>query len=215
MRPVYTFIFILLLLAVASITVAVNIDTRMHRYDGDRWETAVEYLNECSAAAHVQSIRYESYAERADTDKARGTARLFRALAHSERVHERICAHASRMFNGEYTPPTVMVKVNTPTRANIEKSLAYERRRLDVSAGLAAKRAIDAGNRYIARLMIWIDGSNRRHIEFLEKLSDSNSDDDIKYGVCPNCGNMYEDRNCDIYCPFCQTHSSEFAVFGD
>lgn len=214
MKPVYATVFILILLVATSATVAVTIDERLRRRDDGRWKRGIEYLNECSAAAHVQSVRYDSYADKAREDGRPATARLFSALAQSERVHERICAHASRLFNGEYEPPIVMVRVKTPTSANIEKSLSYERRRLDASAGMAARHAIEAGNRYVARLMIWLDGSNRRHVELLERARDGIIAGE-GYEVCPNCGNMYERRNRDAYCPFCLTNSSEFTVFGN
>ena len=104
------------------------------------------------------------------------------------------------------------------TKDNLRRSLDDERSRLETECGAAVGRAIDARNYYTARILIWIDGTNRRHIELLERcLANTENDekcDGCEYTVCPVCGNIYEAENCDTYCPLCRTHRSEFESFG-
>ena len=137
---------------------------------------------------------------------------LFLALAHSERIHEQMCAYAAELFGGEYITPQKTVATTASTNENLSRSIASARTRHISSRGSAATRAIESDNRYAARILLWIDGSNRRHIELLEHANSSHLAN-IGYLVCPKCGNTYHSESYDIYCPFCQTHHSDFKRF--
>lgn len=156
-------------------------------------------LESFRTGAHLLRSCYEHCAERADAEGLARQACLFRALAHSERVHEEACTRAARLFNlhtaehaaehaAEYTAElsaelTAAHAVKTyaapyafspaeadklPTDENMRRSIAHEHRRLGKPRGAAVERAIAAGNYYVARIFIWIEGTDRRHIELLE-----------------------------------------------
>lgn len=179
------------------------------------WKSTIEDLCDNSTSAHIQSLRYTSYATQAAREDDTLNEQLFRALAYSELIHERMCAKAAELFGGEYTSPHSEADISTTTEENLKRSISSARIRHNLTQGEAASRAIESGNRYVARILIWIDGSNRRHIELLERAdnADSESSKDAGYLVCPKCGNIYHTASYDIYCPFCQTHYSDFKRF--
>lgn len=180
------------------------------------WESTIEDLYDNSAAAHIQGQRYNSYADQAAREANTSSERLFRALAHSELIHEQMCAKAAQLFGGEYTAPANSIDNSTTTDENIKRSISSARTRHNLTQGSAATRAIENGNRYVARILIWIDGSNRRHIELLEQADRKGSEFtnySTGYLVCPKCGNTYHTASYDTYCPFCQTHYSDFKKF--
>lgn len=157
-------------------------------------------LESFRTGAHLLRSCYEHCAERADAEGLARQACLFRALAHSERVHEEACTRAARLFNlhtaehtaehaAEYTAELSAAHTaaahavkthaapyafspaeadNLPTDENMRRSIAHEHRRLGKPRGAAVERAIAAGNYYVARIFIWIEGTDRRHIELLE-----------------------------------------------
>ena len=210
----------------ASITVVIILcaATACLQYDGKhgnqhRSTATVEDLTEYSAAARTLQSRYEGYAERASQDGNRLAAGLFRALAHSSRIHENSCVKALEILGGRYKPSAVAAFAVRSTQDNLQRSIADAYRRLDTLRGAAVTRAIASGNNYAARIFIRIDGCTRRNIEMLERCLREDDNDSLRrngreYEVCPTCGNPYEADNCDVYCPFCHTHRSQFARFG-
>ena len=201
----------------AGVALLVTLRTRTKiagRSIEEEWKTTIEDLNDNSSTAHIQSLRYDSYAVQAAAEDDTSRRKLFLALAHSERIHEQMCIRAAQLFGGEYVAPYGGADISTTTDENLKRSIASAHTRHNLSQGSAATRAIESGNRYVARIMIWIDGSNRRHIELLEQADNTPSDlNDTGYLVCPKCGNTYHTSSYDIYCPFCQTHHSDFKRF--
>lgn len=180
-----------------------------------QWKATIDDLCDNSSTAYIQSLRYDSYARQAAIENDPSRKNLFLALAYSERVHEQMCARAAQLFGGDYTPPYGGAEISTSTIENLSRSLASAYTRHNLTQGSAATRAIKSGNRYVARILIWIDGSNRRHIELLEH-SQNQTDPTTQnrgYLVCPKCGNIYHSSSYDIYCPFCQTHHTDFKRF--
>lgn len=181
-------------------------------------ELIIEDLSLYSTSACRLHHRYECYADRASADGNHTAAGLFSALARSERIHANACARAASLLKGECRQATDDNFEITDTRGNLHRSLDDERSRFALWQGSAVGRAIDAGNYYTARILIWIDGTNRRHIELLEhciQLAERNENcGGCEYNVCPVCGNVYEAGSCDAYCPLCRTHHSEFESFG-
>ena len=176
-------------------------------------------LNSYSSAARLQRLRYERYADRASADGNRTAAGLFSALARSERIHEQACVRAVSLLRGECRPMSSADVEVTDTRSNLRRSLDEERARFESGRGSAVERAIGARNYYTARILIWIDGTNRRHIELLERCmeaADGRTADGegCEYQVCPVCGNIYHAASCDAYCPLCRTCRTEFESFG-
>lgn len=177
-----------------------------------QWKATLDDLDTHSSAAHIQSLRYDSYARQAATENDHTRQKLFLALAHSERIHEQMCKHATELFGGNYSAPYAGADLSTTTAENLRRSIDSARSQHSSSQGSAATRAIESGNRYVARILIWIDGCNRRHIELLEHAYDSLTAS-TGYLVCPKCGNTYHTESYDRYCPFCQTHHSDFKRF--
>lgn len=188
------------------------------KIDGQNNAAVIEDLNNYTSSSRLQRYRYERYADRASADGNRTAAGLFSALARSERIHENICTRAVSLLKGESRTAAASAFEISDTKGNLRRSLDDERSRLGSTRGEAVSRAIDARNYYTARILIWIDGTNRRHIELLERcLASADSDEECEgceYTVCPVCGNIYEADNCDAYCPLCRTHRSEFESFG-
>lgn len=180
-----------------------------------QWETTLQDLNSTSSAALLQSLHYDNYARQAAAEDDPSRKKLFLALAHSQRIHSQMCARAIKLFGGnDSTPPTPTLTTSYTTQ-NLAHSITSAHARHNASQGNAATRAIESGNRYVARIFIWIDGCNRRHIELLEHSNqqDDNAPNDIGYLVCPKCGNTYHTASFDVYCPFCRTHYSDFKRF--
>lgn len=207
--------------ALTAITLAVMTTACLRGFapknDEEANRIVIDDLNEYTRLSHLQRCRYERYADRASTEGNRTAAGLFSALARSEHIHENACTRAVGLLKGECRPQNLAAFQIADTKENLRRSLDDERSRLGSDRGAAASRAIDAHNYYTARIIIWIDGTNRRHIELLERclLAEDNGEcDGCEYTVCPVCGNIYEAENCDTYCPLCRTHRSEFESFG-
>ena len=174
-------------------------------------------LGDYSSSSHLRRFAYERYADRASLEGDRAAAGLFSALARSEQVHETSCRRAAELFDVKCDRTSAIpVPVGT-TGENLLASIAVERERLGNPRGVAVKRAVDCGNYYVARTFIWIDATNRRHIELLEHRLATHPNDSLPcshYRVCPGCGNIYEGENYDAWCPLCRTHHGSFESYG-
>lgn len=180
------------------------------------WNSTVSDLRECSRIKHIESAEYDDFATVADSEQHHQAARLFRALAQSGRIHEDNCANAIHKFGGSYTPPTKVIMFRGSTPNNLLRSVEMERRMLQKYSTKYIDRALRNGNRYAARILIWIAGSDLKHIDLLERYTaDSvalfNSNE--SYTVCPTCGNVYRLSLCNSYCPFCHTSEKDFIKF--
>ena len=71
--------------------------------DPQRAETLAD-LDACGRRKHAKSMQYEYFARIAHAERQEQAARLFRAMALSERVHEGICADAIVRLGGHYEP---------------------------------------------------------------------------------------------------------------
>lgn len=217
MKPRNIAIMIFCFFVGAALIVTMHIQSKINGNSLEsQWQTTIEDLNEESSSAHIQSLRYDSYARQAAAENDYSREQLFLALAHSERIHEQMCVRAIQLFGGDYVAPYTGADISTSTDENIKRSIASTRTRHHLTHGQAATRAIESGNRYVARIFIWIDGSNRRHIELLEESYGANvaTLHDMGYLVCPKCGNVYHTSSYDRYCPFCHTPHTDFKRFG-
>lgn len=185
-----------------------------HQEKTSPWRETIADLNECSRAKHVKTTQYNHFATIADQEQQQPAARLFRAMAFSAGIQEHNCVKALTRLGGTYTPPTKVVVFNGTTRSNLVRSIDYEWQRQKELQGIQIDRAMNANNRYAARVLIWADAGDLRHIWFMEQSQDDpKSRDSISYAVCPVCGNMYENAFCDHYCPFCLTCETDFVWF--
>ncbi len=185
-----------------------------HKEKASPWRETIADLNECSRAKHVKSAQYNHFATIADQESEWPAARLFRAMALSAGIQEHNCVKALNRLGGTYTPPTKVVVFNGTTPNNLARSIAYEWQRQKDLQGAQIDRAMNANNRYAARVLIWADAGDLRHIFFMEQCAhEPRQLDSVSYAVCPVCGNMYENTYCDHYCPFCLTCQSDFVWF--
>ncbi|MBE6210188.1 MAG: rubrerythrin family protein [Rikenellaceae bacterium] len=216
MKPRNIVIMIFCLFAGAAMIVTLHIRSKMSDNTLEsQWQTTTADLHSAGTAAHARSIQYDTYARQAAIEQLPSHEQLFLALAHSERIHEQMCAKAAHLFGSKTTPGTETSTLTTSTPENLARSLASARTHHRLSKGNATTRALNNGNRYVARIFIWIDGSNRRHIELLEKAYNrtTGTPENGGYLVCPKCGNTYHTSSYDAYCPFCHTHHSDFKRF--
>ncbi|MBP3482534.1 MAG: hypothetical protein J6K28_03980 [Alistipes sp.] len=219
MKPQKIFIAGVLTAAIVLCAVTACLHPTGGRGGRDRRTVAVADLNTYAALARARYVRYLTCADRASSENDKLASGLFRALAQSARIHETSCTQALRLF-GEQPTATVPKRVDVAaTCVNLRKCIADERRCLDTVRGAAVTRSIASGNNYAARIFIWVDGCNRRHVELLERCLYDEGNDSLcrcgrEYSVCPTCGNVYESDNRDVYCPFCRTHHTQFMRFG-
>lgn len=212
--------FIILLLFVVSAGILVWIyHTARHvpkEPKTSRWAETLSDLDACGRRKHVKSVQYDHFADIADEEHRHEAARLFRAMALSERLQEHNCADAIVRLGGSYLPPAKVVVFRSTTEDNLRRSIDYERQTLRNRHGEEIDRAIDKGNRYAARVLTWAAAGDLRHQALMEYSLFTHAHPDghaTGYCVCPTCGNIYTESYCDPYCPFCLTAGREFIRF--
>lgn len=175
------------------------------------WTETIADLDACSRRKHVKSIQYDHFAAIADEEDRPETARLFRAMAASERLQGNNCINALTRLGGHYSPPEKVVIFRGTTDSNLARSIDFERRTIGERHGAEIGRALERGNRYAARVLIWAAAGDMRHILLMERCRDKASGDE--YAVCPVCGNLYDTTYSDPYCPHCLTAGPDFIRF--
>lgn len=179
------------------------------RSEDPSWEETLADLDACCRRKHAKSLQYDRFAEIADAERRCDAARLFRALACSERLQESNCADAIVRLGGSYSPPVRVVVFHGTTQSNLRRSIDYVLGDAVRKHGSGIERALERGNRYAARVLIWAAAGERRHVLFLERCHTCAADS-AEYLLCPQCGNLYDDRCCDPYCPLCLTAGRSF-----
>ena len=213
-------LFILLLFALSTGVLAwiVYAATRQPEtrqpHDPLRAETLAD-LEACGRRKHAKSMQYEYFARIADLERQEQAARLFRAMALSERVHEGICAEAIVRLGGHYAPPVRVIVFRGTTDGNLEHSIRYEREALHHRSGEEIHRAIAAGNRYAAQVLARADAGDRQHVALMEQHCQLGEpvDSVCRYAVCPVCGNLVCVSHKPDYCPYCLTEQRRFILF--
>lgn len=169
-------------------------------------------LKACCHRKHLNDFRYTRYADIARRESRRQAEHLFRALAASSRIQERNCAKAVVRLGGTPLTDSLVPLTEADTDTHLERSIADERRQLERLDGRDIARALDADNRYAARLLIRAHASDLRHIRLMKecRLSDAPLP---RYGVCPRCGTLYECHGTGFYCPHCYITEEQFLRF--
>ncbi len=165
---------------------------------------------------HAKSVQYDHFADIATEEQHPGVARLFRAMAHSERLHEHNCASAIVRLGGRYTPPAKVVAFRGTTDSNLERSIAHNRRVLQEEYRPLIDQILGSNNRYAGRALIWAAAGELRQVILMELAREelSTAAADVRgYLVCPVCGNLYGTDNSDHFCPFCLADSHSFIRF--
>lgn len=179
------------------------------------WQQSLSELDACTRRKHIEASRCDMCARRALEEKENGAAQLFRALARSERIHERNCLKAIRRLGGRYSPPPPITIPVGNTGENIDAAIDVRRECLQ-NARRSIGRTLDENNRYAGRLLIHIAGGESHQLVLLEKCvpgDTGRSGEKTGYAVCPTCGNIYTMEYCDPYCPFCLTDGRTFLRF--
>ena len=181
---------------------------------GETWHEVIADLDACCRRKHVKSMQYDHFAAIAEEESRRQIARLFRAMALSERLQEYNCADAIHQLGGEYLPPEKIVLFRGTTDGNLERSIAYELRTTAECKCGEIDRAIAKDNRFAARLLTWSSSVDMRHAAFMHLCRvPEEATADWEYLVCPHCGNLFISAYCEPYCPFCLTAGEEFVRF--
>lgn len=179
------------------------------------WQQSLSELGSTARRKHIEAARCDVCTRRALEEKNPAAASLFRAIARSERIHERNCLKAIRRLGGRYTPPSPITIPVSTTEKNIQAAIEVRRQQL-AAAHRSISHTFDENNRYAGRLLIHIAGGDSHQLILLERCQSSpEAPGRIRtgYAVCPLCGNIYTSEYCDPYCPFCLTDSRDFLYF--
>ena len=119
-------------------------------------------------------------------------------------------------LGGRYTPPEKVTVFRGTTDQNLQRSIDYERRPPDALHAGEIDRALAAGNRYAARVLIWSKAGDVRHRALMARyIATGETGHEAGYRICPVCGNIYAAEYCDPFCPQCQTDGREFVRIGE
>lgn len=215
-RPL--FILLLFLLSTAILGWLCHVASRrpegLAPHDPQRDETLAD-LDACGRRKHAKSMQYEYFAQIASEEEHSSCARLFRAMALSERVHEGICAEAIVRLGGHYEPPVRVVVFRGTTDGNLARSIRYEQQSIDERCGREIHRALAAGNRYAAQVLARADAGDRQHVVLLKqhRQPDRLPVERCIYAVCPECGNLLCVEHEPEFCPYCLTAQARFVRF--
>jgi len=154
LRPL--FILLLFVVSTAILTWIYYSATHPRRHEVEiPWRETIADLDACCRRKHVKSTQYDHFAGIAEQESRGQVARLFRAIALSERLQEQNCREAIRQLGGSYLPPTRIIVFHGNTDGNLERSIAYELRTARECKCNEIDRAIARNNRYAARLLTW------------------------------------------------------------
>ena len=181
-----------------------------------QWTETLADLDACCRHKHIKSRQYDHFAETARTEQRPGAEHLFRAMAFSARLQEYNCANAIVRLGGRYTPPEKVTVFRGTTDQNLQRSIDYERRPPDALHTGEIDRALAAGNRYAARVLIWSKAGDVRHRALMARyIATGETGHETGYRICPVCGNIYAAEYCDPFCPQCLTDGREFVRIGE
>lgn len=176
------------------------------------WVETLADLDACCRRKHVKSIQYNHFAAIADKEERRAAARLFRAMSFSEKLQENNCATVIVRLGGSYTSPSKVMVFSGSTDSNLARSIDYEQRTISQRHGQEIDRAMEKGNRFAARSLIWAAAGDLRHVVLMEQCY-RDKDGEAVFLVCPTCGNLYDEAYCDPYCPLCLSSERKFVRF--
>lgn len=134
----------------------------------DKWDGVLSDLDACSRRKHVKSAQYDHFAGIARQEREHDAERLFRAMAHAERLQEYNCANAIVRLGGRYAPPEHVTVFRGTTDDNLRRSIDFARRPPEGLHADDIERALQSGNRYAARVLIWARSGDMRHLALME-----------------------------------------------
>ncbi len=179
--------------------------------DAARAETLRD-LESCCRRKHVRAAQYEHFAGVASAEHRDAQARLFRAMALAERVHEGNCAEVMVRLGGAYAPPSRVILFRGTTDSNLSRAILQARQLLaeEAEESEVVRRTLRQGNRYAARMLAQAASGDRMQLLCMERCT---ADPELRYAVCPVCGALTQLTYRPVVCPFCLTDSKRFVLF--
>lgn len=207
---------LILLLFVASAGVLVwlyfTATRERKKPEASPWVETIGDLDACCRRKHVKSVQYHHFADIAAKEERRTAMRLFRAMSLSAKLQENNCAAVIVRLGGSYKAPSKVMVFSGTTDSNLARSVDYERRTIAQRHGEEIDRAMERGNRFAARTLIWAAAGDLRHVVLMEQCC-RDKDREAIFLVCPDCGNLYDEAYCAPYCPLCLSSSRKFVRF--
>lgn len=178
------------------------------------WYESLQGLHELCRAKHRQSHLYGEYARHAERDSLPVQAALLRALAFADGVQCANCRKAIESLGGRFHTPVVQTSTLQDTPTHLHLALQAKSAVREGIAQRCLHRAVEEGNRYIARLLTWCDASDIAQIVILQHVIEAcDSEPTAPYQVCPTCGAISNSDLHTAYCPHCMTDRQEFHTF--
>ena len=180
------------------------------------WYDTIRELNNMARLKYRQSIRYAQYSAHAEKEGLHNEATLLRAIAKADAIQCENCIKAIESLGGIYYPPTIAESEMQETRQHLhlihnEKNRCHNEQMLRIIT-----RALNEGNRYIARMLTWCDASDIEQIIILKNYLESPEADDslaAQYFVCPECGMLNDNGLSPYHCAHCMTPQLKFLIF--
>jgi len=167
-------------------------------------------INESTVGA-----KYTAFAAQARSEKLDTIARLFDAIAKSERIHaETFQDLLDEKYDIKVEEFNLEFKVGKTTE-NLKVSLEREKSDMETDYPafiIAAKK--DKVEKAVKAFTLAMEGE-KKHIPLLKKAIESLNPDTViilpsGYSICPICGNMYDDKAIENKCSLCGTHKKIF-----
>lgn len=183
------------------------------------WYESLQQLNELCRTKYRHSHHYSDCARRAETDSLGQMAALFTAMARADAVQCDNCRRAIESLGGVFHTPVVIASEGYPLDVHLRQAMEDKSELHEEFIRRCVSRALDDGNRYVARLLTWCDASDVRQVLILRReLEHIGSGDAMvserNYIVCPTCGNLLDEALHAHFCPHCMTDSEQFEVYG-
>ena len=182
------------------------------------WYDSLQQLGELGRAKYRQSHRYGEYAQRAEHDSLHHLATLFRAMAYADNVQCDNCRKAIESLGGRFHAPILLPSERQHPHEHLRTALNEKYEIHNGPTAPCIHRAIEEGNRYVARLITWCDASDIKQILIMQREME-NIDyhaaqaHRAEYRVCPTCGAISDEELHSCYCPHCMTDSEAFILF--
>ena len=157
------------------------------------------------------SLRYNSFANKAEAEDYPGVAGVFRAVAYSEKIHSENHAAALAELGVRAVESVISYEVKT-TEKNLEEAIMIEKNESGKTYPDFIKQASLEKNE---RAMISLNGakaSEEGHYKLFARLRRSTEEwkHKIEILVCRNCGFATEDKDIRV-CPFCGRQGETFS----
>lgn len=170
---------------------------------------SLENLQTAYGVQMKRSKMYGLFVARAEKEKFRGVAALYRSLSRSEAIHAGM--HASLLRSHSMEPPAVTYDstVIGTTMQTLKMSMSCEElEQSSMYPNLSRTAALENFQAGIDQFRL-VQGAEDRHIELLREAQDRAGNIGSKYFVCPGCGYIVTSEQTEE-CPVCKAPKSKF-----